>query len=141
MSELDIRLSSDMGSIGIAMAYDGRESAVVPVFRQGEGGSVVRFRATIAGTLLLMNQEGGPVEVTLAHSDDWAELARWLGGGWVSETETITIEANKAKAISPMRAFMGARVTAGTIIIRPVGMLTRGPSSLPKQQIPVISQG
>lgn len=140
-SELDV--SFDQNAVGLAVALDGRESLTVPAWRNSEGGPIRRLRPMIAGPLLIMNAENAPITVKVAQSEDWQQVAMWLDGNWIAEESELTIEASKAEAISPKRTFVGLKVTsAGAALVRPVGILSRGPSSMPApSSIPVLVLG
>lgn len=140
-SELDV--SFDQNAVGLVVALDGRESLTVPAFRIAAGGPITRFKPMISGPVLVMNAGDAQITVKVAQSEEWEQVARWMNGNWIAEESELTIEASKAEAISPKRTYVGLKVTSvGSAVARPVGILSRGPSSMPApSSIPVFDLG
>lgn len=138
-SELDIPLGQ--GSYALAAVLDGRESAVLPCYWTTEGGPITRVRPVIVGPLLVVNLSPWTMSLQVGYSDDFQALAMWMEGDGLSDTAELTLDAHKAEVLSPVKTYIGLKVSGGSGVLRSVGVLPKGPSAMPAQPPQLIVLG
>lgn len=142
-NELDVPFNRDE-PLGLAMILDGRESVAVPSFVPMGGGDGWYLRPMIVGPLLIQNHAENSIQVEIAESEDPALIGRWMIGDNIGGVRIIEIAERKAEVISPLRTYVGLRFYAGgeagdvVGLVRCVGILSRGPAAMPRQEpIPI----